>query len=109
MFMIRREIFDLSIACFTKSRMYSGDFATDFSHNGPDLTSSRCWRCVIPVHLSRFLYYYALFSVEAVKLTGITSKEESRSILTRLNPANGKVGAGGQTQKDIKLCYVTVS
>ncbi|KDQ10516.1 hypothetical protein BOTBODRAFT_115767 [Botryobasidium botryosum FD-172 SS1] len=39
--------------------------------------------------------------IEAVKLTGSTSKEEGRSIFSRLTSPS----SGGQ--KDIKLCYVT--
>jgi hypothetical protein len=89
--------------------MHFGDFTTDFPHNGPDLTSSRRWRCVTYFIRIRNLYSYTRPSVEAVKLTGTTSKEESRNILTRLNPANSKPGTDGQTQKEIKLCYVTVS
>lgn len=38
-------------------------------------------------------------------LTGTTTKEESRSIMNRLNP-NSKVADRGA--KEIKLCYVTV-
>jgi len=45
--------------------------------------------------------------VEAVMLTGGTSKQESRDIHERLTSlANRKVGL---TDKEIKLCYVTVS
>lgn len=38
-------------------------------------------------------------------LTGTTTKEESRSIMNRLNPNSKTVDRGG---KEIKLCYVTV-
>lgn len=48
--------------------------------------------------------------VEAVMLTGGTSKEESRSIFARLT-ASPRLNAGTHEdpQTEIKLCYVTVS
>lgn len=49
-------------------------------------------------------------SVEAVKLTGSTSKEESRDIFSRLTYSAGvsKSAMGGSSGPEIKLCYVTV-
>lgn len=56
----------------------------------------------------------ALFTndtVEAVKLTGSTSKEESRDIFSRLTYSAGgrsKSAMSGSSGPEIKLCYVTV-
>lgn len=54
-------------------------------------------------------------TVDAVMLTGSTSKEESREIFTKLTQSvGGRTGRGnfgpvdGAPQRDIKLCYVTV-
>jgi ATP-dependent DNA helicase Q1 len=46
-------------------------------------------------------YFPVRFSVEAVMLTGSTSKEESRDITSRLTKVVG-------SNQEIKLCYVTV-
>lgn len=43
-------------------------------------------------------------------LTGGTSKEESRSIFARLTASSRpNIGPTDDSQKEIKLCYVTVS
>ncbi|KAI5121119.1 hypothetical protein M0805_002791 [Coniferiporia weirii] len=51
------------------------------------------------------------FGVEAVKLTGSTTKEESRSIFSRLALASGVKSRGSYNDvpagPEIKLCYVT--
>lgn len=47
------------------------------------------------------LVFLSFLSVEAVMLTGSTSKEESRDIMSRLAKMD-------ESHQEIKLCYVTV-
>lgn len=97
----RRKVFNVSTSCAFDPWLHFGYITIDIIDNGPDYTSERSRRCLFLFMTECRILAKNYFSVEAVMLTGSTTKDESREITFRMTQ-------GAEGDRDIKLCYVTV-
>lgn len=101
----RWKIPHVSAPCSAYPWVYLGHFASHLTYNRSNSSSQRSWGCVyLLIHVSLLNQLYV---VEAVMLTGGTSKSQANDIQQRLT-AMAASHRGGPQNREIKLCYVTV-